>query len=831
MKLAIDLQSCQTDSRDRGIGRYSFSLASHLVKQSGTDEAVVLLDAVDPRRLRDVRQRLRHGHVDAPTATFGYPAVTHFTDLHVSLVEAAGLLKSRLVKALNPDVLLVTSFFEVGSAFCTEYDWHRLAGIPKAVVAYDLIPILFPERYLPEGHFISHWYREKLESFRQFDLYLAISEATRSDLVERLGIEEHKIHVVGAGLDWHLIHPDQRSTDQQEAALKALGITKPYVLMVGNADWRKNSIGALQAFASLPHKLRSQHQLVFTRVGDDVHQALSGSLSHVASQVVLTGNVDEATLSLLYKRCAVFFFPSLYEGFGLPVLEAMALGAPVLSSCLGALPEVVHDPAMLFDPRDAEASVAILRRALEDMSFRSALQEGANEHAHSFTWERCAEAAREALRGLGSTVRGKAPEAWRPSVVELGKMAEALNTLEGSGVPTVEAERALRSSLQCLASGHRRRILVDITEVVRLDARSGIQRVVRNYCTGLIRLAQDEPDRMEVVPICWTESGLRYAWEYVKDRLGAPVDGEDAEVEVAPNDLVLMLDSSWWSPERFDVFHAQVRSAGGEIVWMVYDLVPILTPEYCDPVMPPVFKAWVEHVAATTDGCICISEATRSSLNQYLDSTLPNNSHPWSRVVHLGADLESGQAQAPTDEIVALVRRLQGIPYFIAVGTIEPRKDYRTILDAFAQLWRDNCDVALVIVGKQGWNVDALANDLRRHPENARRLFWMEGLSDGDVHHLLVNSTALIQASIAEGYGLPVAEAGRLGIPLVLSDIPVFHEIAGGEATYFSVGDSPGLASILKGSTGPVPLRRPEHVELMTWSESSRRLCDILLPP
>jgi glycosyltransferase involved in cell wall biosynthesis len=196
-------------------------------------------------------------------------------------------------------------------------------GVPTAAIVYDLIPLVFPDRYLPEGHFISSWYPEKAKQLDKFDLLLAISEVTRRDHIEHLGIDPRKIQVVGAGFDQTLQKDSRMSSAAQ---LAKLGIRKPFVLMVGNHDWRKNTIGAIQAFADLPEQLRRKHQLVLTQVGEDVREALKGEHRRLQDDVLILEKVHEQVLGGLYSNCQVFFFPSFYEGFGLPVLEAMALG-------------------------------------------------------------------------------------------------------------------------------------------------------------------------------------------------------------------------------------------------------------------------------------------------------------------------------------------------------------------------------------------------------------------------------------------------------------------------------------------------------------------------
>jgi len=568
MKIAIDLQSCQTDSRDRGIGRYAMSLTEAIVRIAPPDDEVVIaIDGADVERSRDVRGALRRREIGANVVGAGYPN-TDFSDLSSAISSAAGLLRSRFFESLDADILLVTSFFEVGSRYSTALDRVVLEGVPSAVIAYDIIPLLFPERYLPHGEFISDWYPKKVEEFKRFDLFLAISEATRNDLIEKLAIEPERIRVIGAGLDDCLRCAERR---QSSNSLSALGVSDPFVLMVGNADWRKNCIGALDAFAALPAALRARHQLVFTQVGDDIRAALKGKYAHLRDRVVIAGKVCEETLAELYAACRVFFFPSLYEGFGLPVLEAMASGAAVLSSDRGALAEVVHDKRMLFDPAQPEVAADLLRRTLEDEEFRSGLLQGARDHALSFTWDRCASAALDALSEYARTRPASRSTEWRPSRQEIATLADAC---VDAGTA---ASASLRNGLQAISDGGGRRILVDITEVTRLDARSGIQRVVRNYLSGLMAEVAGD-DRYTVEPIHWTEGGIRYARSYARDRLSAACQGNDEDVSVRANDLLFMLDSSWWGVDRFDLLKQQVWSAGGEVVWMVYDLVPIMVP-------------------------------------------------------------------------------------------------------------------------------------------------------------------------------------------------------------------------------------------------------------
>lgn len=825
MRLVVDLQACQTDSRDRGIGRYAMSLVQAIASElDESDELILAIDMADARRARDVRNELRHRRIPARTVGYSYPATAH-SDTSRSIRRLAGQLRSRFYTSLRPDVLLIASLFETGTPCSTELDWKVLEGIHTAVVGYDLIPLLFPERYLLEGHFVTGWYKARLNDLLRFDLILSISEATKRDLIARLEIAEEQIAVIGAGFDETLACP--YGTTDGVRRLRELGITRPFILMVGNGDWRKNTLGAVHAFAELPEEVRSSCELVLTQSGDQLQAALDEDYAHLRGQVRILGRVSDATLALLYRECHVFYFPSYYEGFGLPVLEAMAFGAPVLSSNAGSLPEVAHDPRILFDPRQEREGAALLAKILTDDQFREEIRRNAREHALEFTWARTAKSALRALRTLAQRSprehgRSSVRYAW-PAEDDIALMADAWLDAGDDG------EQALLNGLRAICRGGERRVLVDITEIVRLDAGTGIQRVTRNFFAGLTSVAM-ESGRYQVEPFCWTEAGIHYAREFARNRLGVSCRGQDDSVQVQPSDLILMLDSSWWSPERFDDLHSRVHGAGGEVVWMVYDLIPIRFPETCNPEVLPAFRAWLTHAVRTTDGFVCISEATRQDLESFIhasgDADAPHR-RPWTRCVHLGCDLDAAQKSSPSERVTALRASIGDRAYFVSLGTLEPRKDYATIIEAFESLWERGFDAVLMIVGKQGWNVDHLAERINHHPERGRRLFWVQGTGDGDVRLLLQGAAALIQASIWEGFGLPLVEAANLGVPLLVSDIAVFHEIAGQHAMYFPVGDSAALAKAAAATIAGRGAAKPA-IRRRTWREASRDLADIL---
>ena len=250
--------------------------------------------------------------------------------------------------------------------------WRELALV---VTLYDLIPLLFPDIYLADG-LTRLQYQSRVDLVRKADRILAISEATGRDAVEHLGVPPERITVVGAGVSDRFRPPvDRRSAF--ESLRRALPWIDPgYVLYTGGIEPRKNIPRLLDAYAALPPDVTSRRQLVVVcRVLPTERLELSRRLDElgVTGRVHFPGFLPDEQLVLLYQAADLFIFPSLYEGYGFPVAEAMACGAPVIASATSALTELVPDPAAQFDPRSTKDMRDALERALTHEELRKEL--------------------------------------------------------------------------------------------------------------------------------------------------------------------------------------------------------------------------------------------------------------------------------------------------------------------------------------------------------------------------------------------------------------------------------------------------------------------------
>lgn len=167
------------------------------------------------------------------------------------------------------------------------------------------------------------------------------------------------------------------------------------------------------------------------------------------------------------------------------------------------------------------------------------------------------------------------------------------------------------------------------------------------------------------------------------------------------------------------------------------------------------------------------------------------------------------------------------------VGTIEPRKGHAQALAAFELLWAKGMDVNLVIIGKQGWMVGKLIGRLQTHPLLNKKLFWFDGISDHLLQQLYQQANGSLLASIGEGFGLPLIEAARVDLPILARDIPIFREIAGKFATYFSGTTAEELAQALEPWIVLVRKKkavRSGAIPWLTWAESTKQLLNVILP-
>jgi glycosyltransferase involved in cell wall biosynthesis len=289
--------------------------------------------------------------------------------------------------------------------------------------------------------------------------------------------------------------------------------------------------------------------------------------------------------------------------------------------------------------------------------------------------------------------------------------------------------------------------------------------------------------------------------------------------------------------------YARWRDSGVRICFMVHDILPVLRPEFFPPRVEKVFGDWLRTVGKEADCLVCISAAVAAETRDWLATKASVRKLPQFAVLHHGADIDASHPSTglPADAD-AVLAAIGAAPTFAMVGTIEPRKGHAQALDAFERLWAQGLDLRLAIVGGEGWkglpdkerrSIPALMARLRNHPELGRRLFVLHGASDEYLDRIYAASTALLVASEGEGFGLPLIEAARHGVPLLVRDIPVFREVAGDHASYFTGSDGASLAGAVQDwlrlqAEGRAPAST--GIAARSWADNAADLVGILFP-
>ncbi|RFB78394.1 glycosyltransferase family 4 protein [Methylovirgula sp. 4M-Z18] len=840
MRIVVDLQGAQTESRYRGIGRNNIAMTQALLRNRGEHKVIVALNGLFPDTIEsiratfdglisqdDIRVWQAVGPLFWPDPANGWRR------------QAAELMREEFLASLQADIVHVGNLFDgvVDNMTCSI---GKRIRIPTAVTFHDAIPLIQPNVYLKPNPTYESFYRARLEQLRRADLVLAVSESARREAIDYAGVSAERAISISSACD-PMFAPAVVVESAKTALWHKLGLSgSGFVMYSGGADERKNHLRLIEAFAFLPQSLRAQHPLVFVGMmpADQGARFLAHARAHGLSEreFVLGGHVTDGELVGLYRLCTLFVFPSTHEGFGLPVLEAMSCGAPTICANSSSLPEVMGRADSMFDPCDVQGLARLINKLLIQPRQREELVRHGLTRSALFSWDRCAQTALAAFERLHRQ------DSWqddpRPSLLEqlpstIGSAASQRYSVPDQDLVALAAALSSNSRWSTPPTTACRQLLVDLSIMADNDGKSGVQRVVHGLLSSLI---QSPPAGFRVEPV-YSPPGaasFRYARSYMRRRYSQFVaSGEtDDVISLKPGDVFLGLDlhhSALYRPE----FFGHLRQMGVRTVFLAHDLLPIHLPHCFAPGMDDFHTRWLQFICQT-DGVVCVSRDVALDLVAWLNAHGIERQRPlsigWS---HNGCDAPGAwQSRSLSAQAERTLDQLQGRDVFLSVGTIEPRKGHRQLLAAFDLFWAGGADVSLVLVGREGWDVDELVGDIRRHPEFGGRLLWLEGIDDAFLERIYRASCCLVAPSLGEGFGLPLVEAGVRGLPILARDLPVFHEVAGSHATYFR-GETPLELADAVGRwlaahrQGAVP--SSTGVQHLSWAQSSENLLKLAL--
>jgi glycosyltransferase involved in cell wall biosynthesis len=371
MRIAIDARKLH----DYGIGTYVRNLVRELAQQDGADTYVLICRREDAEFVRSLGPQFE-------------PAI-----------ERAG--NYSLLEQISVPISLRRAKVDLFHA--PHYVVSPLTRCPTVVTIHDCIHLRFPQ-YLPNRR--AHMYARVMMRMaaRRACRILTVSEASKQDILRYLEVPAEKVEVIYNALDQRLAAPP--SEEEVTRVRERFQLRSPFILYTGNIKPHKNVDRLIEAFSLLRKRRADDLKLII--IGDEISKYPNlRRLVHrcqLHKHVRFFGFVPEETLAVLYRLASAFVFPSLYEGFGLPPLEAMASGTPVITSNVSSLPEVVGDAALLIDPLDPSALADAMWRVLEEPALRSELIRRGCERVKTFSWARSVARTREVYAEIGGRV-------------------------------------------------------------------------------------------------------------------------------------------------------------------------------------------------------------------------------------------------------------------------------------------------------------------------------------------------------------------------------------------------------------------------------------------
>lgn len=654
-----------------------------------------------------------------------------------------------------------------------------------------------------------------------------------------------------AGHNWSVVPLPRAAPARQDraAARRALGIDADAFLVCsfGFIASTKLSEELLQAWIASDLHADSRCELVL--VGANHGGAYGNQISATIRQaggtrIRIAGWTDEDVYHQYLQAADVGVqLRSTSRGeTSAAVLDCMNYGLATIVNANGSMAALPRETVWQLPDQFALAELtAALETLRDDLAQRRTLGERAAHLLHSeHTPAYCAQRYADALDLA-------AAPAQRPRAA----LVRALTALPG----IAGDDAMLRQIAQCLAGAPDalapRQLLVDVTSIARHDLKTGIERVVR---TQLLELLARGGPGLRVEPVYLAEHDgqwqYRYARAYARHLL--QIDGPaypDQVADIGAGDVFYSAD---YAPGAVmaaarDGLYARWRARGVQVNFLIHDLLPVLRPEFFPPNANLGHGAWMECIAANADRLICISDAVRQEMLAWLEQNRLDLAHAGPvrlAVLHHGADIDrAGPRQAGPGGATALPpppQQFVAVPSFLMVGTIEPRKGHLQALDAFEHLWANGVDVNLIIVGSEGWTplpaaerrtIPRIVERLQQHPQLGQHLFWLKGISDEALLQLYQCCACLLVPSEGEGFGLPLIEAARYGLPVLARDVPVFREVAQEHAAYFSGLEGADLAAAVQAwlaahADGSAPASR--GMAWITWRENAAQLLAVL---
>lgn len=745
MRIVIDMQGAQTESRFRGIGRYTLGFARAIVQNRGEHEVILALSGLFPESIEPIRatfdgllpqENIKVWYAPGPVRE-GQPG-------NDARREVAELIREAFLIGLQPDVIHVTSLFEgyVDDAVTSICRFDT--STPVSVTLYDFIPLLSPDQYFKSNPSYETYYLRKIEYLKKTSRYLAISEASRQEGIQELRQPESLFFSLSPGVEEYF-KPEEVTEGYATGLREKFGLRGQFLLYAGGVDERKNLPRLIAAFAALTVDLRSRYQLLLVgRIpdGDLLHLKQAARQAGLGeAELCFTGYVSDRELVQLYNLCTVVVFPSWHEGFGLPALEAMQCGKAVIAGNISSLPEVVGRDDALFDPFDVPAISQKIAQVLEDDAFRNQLCEYGLRQAKKFTWNRTAT---------------KAISMWENLVLKKSELEEISKENK-----YLENYRNLINCLAPILKDFSDDEVINLSKYLACNEYEGLKSLIQTFNYSKINWRIEGPFdssyslsliNMEIARAL-NEHGICVALFSTE----GPGDFAPSEAFLAANpdlahmnDLANSVGHDQASVVSRNLYPPRVEDMRGAMNFLH-------SYAWEESALP---MRWVRAFNTHLDGMTCLSEHVRKVLRDNgvcVPLTISGcGVNHWERV------------EASRDSILDSIRTKSF--RFLHVSSFFPRKGPDALLEAWGCAFTESDDVCLVIktFPNPHNRIHEQLSALRdRYPNIGQVIVIEDDMPNTDLKALYERCQVLVAPSYAEGFCLPIAEAMLSGIPAI----------------------------------------------------------------
>ncbi len=747
MRIIIDLQGLQREgNRQRGIGRYCLEFTKSLINYFPENEYILFTNSALCSLRNDFSDELNNKKFNL--IYFECPIVGDMNQSYVGLYSKLWLsiqLRSYALSIINADIILITSFFD-GFRDNTLVSHDNSFKLPPIVsIIYDCIPLIYSDMYLNCDPEYKLFYLQKLKDISNLDALLAISESSSKEAAKYLNINSDSIFNISSACDEKKF---SLKIDNSNSNRKFLG---KFLLYCGATDPRKNLCRLIEAYASLPLDLIIKHKLVLTGPYTNEETLLikewSVSFGLPTEYIVFLGFVDDDELANLYRSCYLFVFPSLHEGFGLPVLEAMNCGAPVIASKQTSLPELIGDHRFLFDPQDPNEISSLIYKSLTNQQFYESICSNSRERSKYFSWKYT---CRKTLESLEKVINRKSSflNRKKPNYTKLVENKYDIlktNVVKSQLVKVLNNDnsqylKSLASAISIINNQSKKIELIRLSNNNKkfiwhiegpFDTSYSLAILNRNYALAMDNLEQD-------VLLFSTEG---------------PGDYEPDSRFLDKNPLVNKLYQN--SICAHDSFFICTRNLYPPRVNDVTAPINLLHSYGWEESEFPT--KWVNEFNANLDGMTVMSKFVKKIL-------IDNGVKIPITVSGLGLDhIDRIDAEYEPNKELKKYKILH-------VSSCFERKGIDILLHAYGKAFSIHDDVTLIIktfVNPHNKIYQILNTLKNKNPLFPHVFVIQDDYEDSQLKGLYLQSNILVAPSRGEGFGLPIGEAMRLGIPVI----------------------------------------------------------------